>query len=67
MVLASFRHTLFLTRVPKGTERFLMRRLASRFIFNILCIQKKSLYSLLSEEVEIFYSVRLEISVDDLV
>jgi ribonuclease HI len=38
MVLASFRRTLFLTRVPKGTVRFLMRRLASRFIFNILCI-----------------------------
>jgi hypothetical protein len=26
---ASFRRTLFLTRVPKGTGRFLMRRLAS--------------------------------------
>jgi hypothetical protein len=29
IAVASFRRTFFLTRVPKGTIRFLMRRLAS--------------------------------------
>jgi hypothetical protein len=33
MKAASFRRTLFLTRVPKGTGRFLMRRLASLIYF----------------------------------
>jgi hypothetical protein len=38
---ASFRHTLFLTRVPKGAGRFLMRRLAS-LIYCILPKKKSS-------------------------
>jgi hypothetical protein len=38
MEAASFRRTLFLSRVPKGTERFLMRRLASLIYFEF---QKK--------------------------
>jgi hypothetical protein len=33
MVAESFRRNLFLTRVPKGTEIFLMRRLASLTYF----------------------------------
>jgi hypothetical protein len=38
---ASFRRTLFLTRVPKGTGRFLMRRLAS-LIYIFVYLKKKS-------------------------
>jgi hypothetical protein len=38
MEAASFRRTLFLTRVPKGIGRFLMRRLASFIYFEF---QKK--------------------------
>jgi hypothetical protein len=45
MGAASFRRTLFLTRVPKGTGRFLMRRLASFIYFEF---QKK--YSVLKDD-----------------
>jgi hypothetical protein len=38
---ASFRRTLFLTRVPKGTGRFLMRRLAS-LIYIFVYLKKKA-------------------------
>jgi hypothetical protein len=37
---ASFRRTLFLTSVPKGTGRFLMRRLAS-LIYYLFTSKKK--------------------------
>jgi hypothetical protein len=41
IVAASSRRTLFLTRVPKGTGRFLMRRLAS--LIYITLSKKKEL------------------------
>ena len=39
---ASFRRTIFLTRIPKGTGRFLMRRLAD-LIYWCFKFQKKNL------------------------
>jgi hypothetical protein len=55
---ASFRRTLFLTRVPKGTGRFLMRRLANLIYFAF--ISKKIQCALLLKKTLAPYSQPVE-------
>jgi hypothetical protein len=57
---ASFRRTLFLTRVSKGTERFLMRRLASLIYSRLLQKYRVSGYN------KIWVNGRLAVKIEHL-